>query len=91
MKKVNINDEMLKAAQSSAIKGTRYLLEVVASWLREKYDVAYTHSETLAMTVATLNPRFDSVMSRQRMWFVHIPFSQTLASGTWMLCSAPVG
>ena len=44
--------------------------------------------------VATLNPlrRNDkSVMSRQRMKFAQTPFSQSLSSGTWMWCSAPVG
>ena len=51
-------------------------------------------AETWAMTVATLNPlrRIDrSVMSRQRMNLAQTPFYQTLASGTWMWCSATVG
>ena len=51
-------------------------------------------AETLTMTVATLNPLWrndGSVMSRQRIELTQTHFSQSLASGTWMWCSVPVG
>ena len=127
MKKVKINNEMLKVAPELCYLGTCSLLEVVASWLSSHAANVHGHfchfcqllplpinrsllvltgclvcstcvrsvilpaAETWAMSVAILNPIFDSVISRQRMKLVQTPFSQSLASRSWMLCSATVG
>ena len=104
MKKVKkINDEMLRAAPELCFIEDMFsaggvvircnLLVLIGGLMYSTCvrSVMLHTAKTYAMTVPTLNPRIDSVMSMQRMKLVQTPFSQNLASTTCMLCFAPVG